>query len=397
MNELKTPVPADLPPPDAIALAHSERLQQHIREEIDRAGGQIPFARFMDLALYAPGLGYYSAGARKFGPEGDFITAPEISPLFARCMARQCAQVLERLGRGDILEFGAGSGALATSLLSALADQDRVPDRYFILEVSADLRERQRRLIQERLPAFVERVHWLDTLPQERLQGVVLANEVLDALPVHRFRVEAGGIGEFYVTWEGNHFVWRLGQAPEALTQAMTRLQQALLEPLAPGYTSEVNLAAGPWIATIGAVLEAGLVLLIDYGFPHREHYHPQRHEGTLMCHYRHRVHGDPLILVGLQDITAHVDFSAVAEAAHSAGLSVAGYTTQADFLLATGLLDYAVRAGGDARAQWELAQQVKLLTLPSEMGELFKVMALTRGIGGHLTGFSRSDQRGRL
>jgi SAM-dependent MidA family methyltransferase len=373
-------------------------LQQFIREEMDRQGGWIPFVRFMELALYAPGLGYYSAGARKFGPEGDFITAPEVSSLFAECLAGQCAQVLEQLGHGNLLELGAGTGALAVDLLKALARQGRLPERYLILEVSADLRERQQRLLKAQLPELRDRVYWLDALPAERIRGVVLANEVLDALPVHRFRIEDGGISEYDVAWEGERFVWHTGVACEVLSQDVTRLQELLSEPLAPGYTSELNLAVGPWVGSLSALIEAGAMLLIDYGFPRHEYYHPERIEGTLMCHYRHRAHPDPLILVGLQDITAHVDFSAVAECAQGAGLEVAGYTTQAHFLLACGLLEHVQRlSAGDICAAWELAQQVKVLTLPSEMGELFKVIALTRGITGPLLGFTLSDQRGRL
>lgn len=385
-----------LPPPDAQALAHSERLQQVIRAEMEASGGRVSFARFMELALYTPGLGYYSAGSHKLGREGDFVTAPEISPLFGRCLARQCAQVLSLLGSGDVLELGAGTGKLAVDLLGELRELGTLPQRYLILEVSADLRERQRQLIEQRLPALEDRVHWLDRLPEAGFRGVVLANEVMDALPAQRFRIEQQGLSEYGVAWEDGRFVWRYYAAGAVLAGAVAELLQALPHPLAPGYSSEIHLMLGPWIRSLGAMLEAGLVLLVDYGFPRREYYHPQRSEGTLMCHYRHRSHSDPLILIGLQDITAHVDFTAVAKHADAAGLKVAGYTSQGKFLIASGLLALDPRAA-DTHAQLRWAAEVKTLTLESEMGELFKVMALTRGLHQPLLGFAGVDQRGRL
>lgn len=395
---LKTgPVPAELPAPDAIALAHSARLQTLIREEIAAQGGQISFARYMELALYAPGLGYYSAGAHKFGAQGDFVTAPEISPLFARCVARQCRQVLEYLDGGDILEIGAGSGKMACDVLSELAALNCLPGHYYILELSADLRERQAALLKTHLPHLMERITWLDALPRAGWRGVVLANELLDAMPVHRFLLTEAGARELYVSWRDGHFVWRedLLSHP-ALTERITALGEDAA--LSAGFTSEINLAADAWVRSIAAVLDAGLLLIIDYGFPRREYYHPQRATGTLMCHYRHRAHADPLILTGLQDITSHVDFTAIATAACLAGLSVSGYTTQAHFLLSSGLDDMITDVPASlTRQHLETLQQVKKLTLPSEMGELFKVIALTRGIDAPLLGFSLRDMRGRL
>jgi SAM-dependent MidA family methyltransferase len=366
----------------------------HICAEAKAAGGTLPFWRFMELALYAPALGYYVAGSRKFGAEGDFVTAPEISPLFSRCLARQCAPVLEELRGGDILEFGAGSGALAAAMLRELADLGQLPGHYYILEISPDLVQRQRQVLQAQVPDLLGRVVWLDRLPAAGFRGVVIANEVLDAMPVHRFRVTDAGVRELGVGCAGE------------------TLQEVELEPgprlhdrvaalagehhLSAPYESEVNFAAEDWVHAVSAAVESGAVLLIDYGFPAREFYHTQRATGTLMCHYRHRAHADPLVFVGLQDITAHVDFTAIAEAAHAAGFHVAGYANQGSFLLSTGLVSMLGEAS-DARAHLTLTAQVKKLTLPSEMGELFKVLALTRGLQVPLAGFALRDERSRL
>lgn len=386
--------PQDLPEPDAEATALSARLAETIREAIRRADPpRIGFDRFMALALYAPGLGYYSAGSRKFGPEGDFVTAPEISPLFSRCLARQSAAILSSLGGGDLLEFGAGSGAMAADILAELERRGSLPTAYWILEVSADLRERQAATLQARVPHLSERVRWIERWP-ERFAGVVLANEVLDAMPVHRFRVVAGDVEEQFVALEGDRFVevWDRPDAPE-VAQALDALVEAYS--LDAGYTSELNLAARAWTRELAGVLERGAALIVDYGFPGREFYHPERSEGTLMCHYRHRVHQDPYRLIGLQDITTHVDFTAIAEVAHSAGLRVAGFANQASFLLANGLTEMV--SEGSARDHLAQTAAVKRLTLPSEMGELFKVLALTRGLDGPLAGFALRDERGRL
>lgn len=388
----------EFPLPDPDAAVHSARLQDLIRAEIAAAGGSISFARYMELALYAPGLGYYSAGARKFGAGGDFVTAPEISPLFGRCVARQCRQVLQHLGAGDILEIGAGTGALAADLLGELEAVGRLPGAYLILEVSADLRERQRMLLQERLPHLLSRVHWLDRLPEAGFQGLIVGNEVLDAMPIQRFRWTGQGVRELRVSWQDGHFAWREEPAEPRLAEAVTVIRREVGEGWPEGYASEVNPGLAPWIREIGARLARGLILLIDYGYPRHEYYHPQRATGTLMCHYRHRAHPDPLILAGLQDITAFVDFTAVAEAGVAAGLDVMGYTTQAHFLLGCGLDE--LLAGSDPedpRSYLELTRQAKALTLPGEMGERFKAIALARGVEVPLVGFALQDHRHRL
>ncbi len=386
---------SELPAPGPEARAHSERLVAAVVEEMERRGGAIPFDRYMELALYAPGLGYYTAGARKFGPAGDFVTAPEISPVFGRCLARQVRQVLEQLGGGELLEFGAGSGRLAVDLLRELENLQALPERYLILELSPDLRQRQQETVREQLPHLADRVEWLDAEPVNGFCGVVVANELLDAMPVHRFRMEAEGPREQFVTWSGGRFEnsWRPAESP-GLVAAVNKLGM----PLAEGFESEINLRLGPWMASVGAFLEAGAVLLIDYGYSRADFYHPQRFAGTLMCHYRHRAHPDPLVYPGLQDITAHVDFTAVAEAGRAAGLEVSGYSTQAFFLMGCGL-DQVMSAAdpSDTSTYMDLAQGVKRLTLPTEMGERFKVLALTRGVPGPLIGFSMRDQRERL
>lgn len=386
---------AGLPSPDPVAQAHSVRLQQIIAEEMSAAGGCLTFARFMELALYAPGLGYYSGGSLILGGEGDFITAPECSPLFARCLARQVEQVLIALGEGDVLEVGAGSGAMAADLLESLAAAACLPRHYFILERSGELRARQQILLRERLPHFYGRIVWLTRLPKSGFRGVVVANELLDALSVHCFTLTEEGIAELYVKRDGEQWQWCLGTPSSAeLAERIETLRCNLN--LGVGYTSEISLAADAWIRSIADILAAGMLLLIDYGFARREYYHPERSNGTLMCHYRHRAHDDPFILVGLQDITAHVDFTAMAEAGYGAGLDVAGYTTQAAFLLAAGITQLLDNAADDM-TRLEQAQWVKKMTMPHEMGELFKVLALTRGVDEPLLGFTLRDLRDRL
>jgi SAM-dependent MidA family methyltransferase len=376
---------ADLPPPSAEARTHSQRVQALIRADLERAGGRMPFSRFMELALYAPGLGYYSAGARKFGAVGDFVTAPEISPLFSHCLGRQCAEVLAALGGGDVLELGAGSGTMVADVLTQMQDLERLPRKYLILEVSAELRDRQRATIQRRAPKLFPRVEWLDALPGS-FTGIMLGNEVLDALPVARFRKSTIGFQEFAVAAEGEGFRWVLADPAEGLDEALEELEEELPEPFADGYVSEYCPTLVPLVASLAASLKRGAMLFTDYGYTRQAYYHPERSMGTLMCHYRQRAHGDPFLYIGLQDITAFVDFTAVAAAGTAAGLELAGYSTQAHFLLALGIGEAALNAGPQA------VQQVKLLTLPEEMGERFKAIGFVKGIDPALRGFGLRD-----
>lgn len=391
-------LPDGLPMPSEAEWAHVAAVMNLLAREIQLAGGTISFDRFMELALYAPGLGYYHSGSRKFGPRGDFVTAPEISALFGRCLARQVDQVLTELGGGDILEFGAGSGALVADVLEELQCLGRLPQRYLILELSAELQARQRDTLTDRVPHLADRVVWCERLPGDDLHGVVLANELLDAMPVHRFRVAPAGLEECFVGLADGQLVerWRPATAP-----GMVDVSQRLLTPpgnLAIGYRSEVNLRLAPWLRALGMRLRRGAAIVIDYGYVGREYYHPERHMGTLICHYRHRAHADPLCLPGLQDITANVDFSALAEAAIAADFTIGGFATQAHFLFGCGLEQLIASSDVNAVAQHlSLMQGVKKLTLPGELGERFKVMALTRGLEQPLIGFSVRDLSDRL
>jgi SAM-dependent MidA family methyltransferase len=375
--------PRALPEPGPAALARSRRLQELILARIADAGGWLAFDEYMRLALYAPGLGYYDAAGSKFGADGDFVTAPEISPLFARALAAQVAPAFEQLP-AQVLEFGAGTGALARALLEDLQRRGCAARQYFIVEVSADLRARQQQLLAG-LP-----VTWLDALPAA-FEGVILANEVLDVLPVRLFVRAGAGVQERGVVDAGGMPRFAGRPADADLARAVAAIE-AEVGPLPEGYGSELCPLAAGWIAAVSACLRRGLILLIDYGFPRREYYHPQRAMGTLMCHYRQHAHADPLWLPGLNDITAHVDFSACATAAASAGLEVAGYTSQARLLMNCGILDLLAADLGPAHAG-----AVQRLLSEAEMGELVKAMALTRGYEGALRGFARGDRRHRL
>lgn len=389
-------IPADWPQPDRAAIAHSQALLDIIKADIDEQGGLIDFAQYMQHALYAPALGYYTAGANKFGVAGDFVTAPEISPLFGRCLARQCQQALAQIAGGAILEVGAGSGKLARDILIELNALDSLPVRYFILESSADLRQRQQALLKDSVADFFDCIEWLDALPSS-FSGVVVANELLDALPLHRLIYHDGGFGELAVVVENGALQWRKIRGE---TRASVALQQRLAgidAVFGDGYTAELCLAMAAWLASLSAGLDQALVLLIDYGSARHEYYHPQRVDGSLRCHYRHRAHDDPFVYPGLQDITAHVDFTAVAEAALENQLDVMGYTTQAYFLLSCGLAEMTTGANSSTVDRLEWAQQVRRLTLPGEMGESFKVIALGRGLDTALQGFAMRDLRGRL
>jgi SAM-dependent MidA family methyltransferase len=385
-----------LPPLSADELAHSRRVVEHIRAFMAARGGVIGFDAWMRLALYAPGLGYYSAGATKLGGEGDFVTAPELSSLFSRCLARQAADVLRTTG-GEVLELGAGSGRMAADVLLELRELDALPERYRILEVSADLAARQRARLATLPDALSSRVEWLDRWPDQPMHGVVLANEVLDAMPVERFvlRGEPGSqqVRALGVGLAGDGFEWRETEASPELRRAVEDVLGELPEPLADGYQSEVCLSFQPWMASLGAQLECGVALLVDYGLPRAQLYHPDRTRGTLRCHFRHRAHDDPFINVGLQDITAWVDFTRAAEAADSAELEVLGFASQAAFLIGAGMEPLLVgemrRAEGDARRQAQLAGEARQLLMPDEMGEVFKVIALGRRFDEPLAGFS--------
>lgn len=387
----------ELPEPEPQAAAHSARVAAHIRQAIYDNGGQIPFSHFMELALYSPGLGYYSAGARKFGAQGDFVTAPEISPLFSRCLARQCQQILDVMD-GEILELGAGTGAMAAAMLAELDGLHSLPNRYTILELSSDLRARQQETLRTRIPQLVERVRWIDTLPKPGFKGIILGNEVLDAMPVERFRITQDGPRPLYVTCDQDCFVDCQGPANRDLTNRVAALEETVGYRFPLGYESEINVHLKPWVASFAERLERGALLFLDYGYPCREYYHQQRDMGTLVCHYRHRVHSNPFILSGLQDITANVDFSAVADAAIDAGLELAGYTSQHYFLLGCGLETLLAEIDpNDTPRYLEQMRQVKLLTLPGEMGERYKAIALTKGFSKLLRGFSYYDERNRL
>jgi SAM-dependent MidA family methyltransferase len=387
------------PMPDADAVQTSLRLAERIMAAIADDGGSIGFDRYMDMALYQPGLGYYSAGAARFGAAGDFVTAPLLSPLFARTLARQCAEVLAVLDAPLILELGAGSGDMAADMLAELHALGRPPARYLILEVSGALRRQQSETLRHKVPQLADRVEWLDRLPAQPVEGVLLANEVLDALPVQRFRRRGSETLELGVGERDGRFVWVEREADRPLRQAVDDIAAELGQPLPDGYVSEYCRRLVPWLASLADVLARGVMLFIDYGYPRAEYYHPQRGMGTLVCHYRHRAHADPLILPGLQDITAFVDFTAVARAGVAAGLDLMGFASQAQFLLGAGLLDLVQEAPAEpgSREGLSLAQQVKTLTLPGEMGERFKVAALGRGCDRTLRGFSPSDQRFRL
>lgn len=373
-----------LPPPSHEAAAHSRELAERIATAIVSDGDWIPFDRYMQLALYEPGLGYYTAGARKFGAGGDFVTSPEISPMFARCLARQAEQVLAACG-GDILELGPGSGLLAADLFGALKEVGREPERYLLLEVSPDLRERQRELLAQRFPADLARFEWIDRLP-ERIRGLVIANEVLDVVPFSLVHRRGGDILERGVVLTESGFAWDDVPLPEG---DLRRRAQAVLPPGDYDYLTEVGLQAEGLVRTLAGSLEAGLALFIDYGFSQREYYHPQRSMGTLRCHYRHRFHGDPFFLPGLQDITAHVDFTAMARAAEQGGAEVHGFTTQAYFLISCGLA--VLVSAGDPTAtlsRLKATSAVHRLIGPSEMGELFKVMGIGKGMDDPVLGF---------
>ena len=378
------------PEPDSEALAHSARVVERVQTEIEGRGGVLPFDRYMDLVLYEPGLGYYASGTRKFGRQGDFVTAPELGSLYGRCVARQVAQILAQLDGGSLLEFGAGSGVLAATVLTELAERDSLPAEYLIVEVSPALRAQQQQTLAGQIEQNLVKVRWLDSLPESGFRGVILANEVLDAMPIIRFRVGAEGHMTAGVVRRNGHLDWSWQRDPSHDGRIDRLVQQY---GLVADYTSEVNPRAAAWMQTVGRVLDAGLILVMDYGYPGAEYYHYERSDGTLMCHYQHRAHMDPFLYPGLQDLTAHVDFSAVAAAGQLAGLDIAGFTSQEAFLLSTGVLDLVAHESSGP-VDPKLSAELKQLTLSSEMGESFKALAMVKHIDSPLLGFSLRDRR---
>jgi len=399
----------DLPEPESKAKQHSKQLLDHIIQQIQSSAGKISFAQYMQEALYAPGLGYYSAGSHKFGAQGDFVTAPEISSLFGQVLAIQAQTVLSQIkthcGEANLLEVGAGSGKMAGDILSELTKRNALPDHYYILELSADLKQRQQQYLQTHLSNYYSKIIWLDKLPEEGFNGLILANELLDAFPVHLLKLDNSQIFERYVKIDSDHqlcFEDIATDDPELLNfqkiiKSTIQTNHDLLEKNT-SYITEVNLLANQWIKSMAQRINFGGLLLIDYGYPENEYFHPQRHMGTLMCHYRHLGHDNPFFFPGLQDITAHVNFSELKRAAETAGLDLSGYTTQAHFLLAGGLVELTQHIDiNEIKQHAQMANEIKKLTLPEEMGELFKVIYLTKNINSPLSGFSFKDMRDKL
>ena len=400
------PSNSTLPNPDEFALKLSESLQEKIRLAIVDNGGSISFEQYMQMALYEPGMGYYSAGSSKFGEQGDFVTAPEVSPLFSRCIARQCQQVLSEISSAkkscSILELGPGTGVMAIDIMLELNRNKSLPETYYLLEPSADLRQRQQDNIKKTIPHLKKYFRWLDHLPEEKITGVILANEVIDAMPVKRIVIDSE-IEEYVVACDSGandqiRFQWLKKNINEKLKIDIEELLGTLREPLPTSYSTEINCNIRPWLCSLNDVLDEGLILISDYGYPRQEYFHPQRRAGTLICHYRHHAHDDPFLYPGLQDITASVDFTMVAEAAVDAGLHVSGFTTQAHFLIACGLdLFVSEYETDDVAERSKMTQQVSKLTMPGEMGEKFKFIGLTRKLDNQLCGFDFIDQRSRL
>jgi len=390
-----------LPEPSSDALQHSQKLVEHIRNEINKNGGSITFRRYMEMALYEPSLGYYVAGMHKIGEQGDFITAPEVSPLFSQCIALQCKEVLQET-HGDtstqlsagILELGAGTGIMAVEILLSLEKENALPEHYFILDLSPDLKQRQKETFEKRAPHLLKHITWLSQLPESFI-GVILGNEVLDAMPVEVFTQQGENVFEHHVIWEEGSLCEQLQVADDSFSDKVLALN---IPNDATPYTSEINPNLIGWFESMANCLHKGVILLADYGYPRKEYYFHERNKGTLICHYQHLVNEAPLHYTGLQDITASVDFTAVAEAADDAGLTVAGFTSQSTFLSNSGLEALFTKAlDKNPNDQYKLAQQVRTLSLPAEMGERFKFIALSKNFKKSLMGFSKLDQRIRL
>lgn len=378
--------------PGNTALEHSHKVTHYIADKIQQSGGAIPFSEYMEHVLYAPGLGYYSAGCIKFGEQGDFITAPEISPLFSRCVARAITPVLQHVLSPSLLEAGAGSGKMAAEILNELHETEIQFEYYYILERSAELRQRQQQSIHDISPKSLQKVKWLDSLPTT-FSGVVVANELLDAMPVQRFKIKNQSVLELYVACQNGQFIWQEVTSPDSrLATRISNIEKNLGSEFLENYQSEVNFVAEDWLSSINEILEKGYILLLDYGYPEKEYYHEQRSEGTLSCFYQHGRHDNPFLYPGLQDITAHIDFSNLANTvlgfgantgtAVIPGLQLNGYTTQAQFLMASGLMDIMQdKNQGDIRQQLIVSQEIKKLTMPYEMGEIVKVIGFEKGL----------------
>ena len=385
-----------LPEPPGELKQHGKKLSTRIQESI-RKTGSIPFSQYMEMALYEPGLGYYSAGLHKLGRSGDFVTSPELGPLFAACLAAQAEEIGSLMEHYEVLEVGAGTGRLAVDFLGQFRPET-APDRYLILERSADLRQVQQDLIAKEAPAWLDRVTWLDEPPADHWQGVLIANEVIDALPVERFRISNGRIEQACVSESETGLDWTARPAPTELEAAVRHLETDTGKVFADAYCSEIQLQLPAWLHSLTENLVRGLALFIDYGYPRSEFYLPERSDGTLMCHYRHQAHDDPFYWPGLQDITAWVDFTALAEAADACGLDVEGYTSQSMFLLACGLEGILRKKASESSDDgMALNNEVRQLTMPGMMGERFQVMGLGRGLDREPAGFSLRDLRYRL
>ncbi len=382
-----------LPIPSTEALEHSHKLVSKIQEAIQQNNGSISFRTYMEMALYEKNLGYYVAGSRKIGESGDFTTAPEISPLFSQCLANRCLEILQEK-QSNILELGAGSGIMAVELMLELERELCLPEHYFILDLSPELKQRQKKTIEQLAPHLLHHFIWLDKLP-ESFKGVILANEVLDAMPIELFTIHNSNIYQHQVAWKEDQLVEQLNPAPEQLSRLIANLNINSNSP----YTSEINLNLHGWFKGISEALSQGIIILVDYGYTAKEYYHLDRNKGTLICHYQHRVNELPLLYPGLQDITASVNFTAVAESADKADLQVVAYTTQAAFLASNNLEKFFIRRLEELpEEQYKLAQEVRTLSLPSEMGERFKVIILGKGVNGELDPASAQiDQRYKL
>ncbi len=404
MPAIETESLFELPTPDETAIAHSRRLCQFILEQIAAGNGSISFEKYMQAVLYAPGLGYYSAGTHKFGSEGDFVTAPEICEFFGQVLAIQTLELLKQLKHqhrpANILEVGAGSGKMAVDILTYLQELGQLPDHYYILELSAELKQRQYQHLAAQLPDYIDQIIWLDSLP-ENFSGMVLANELLDAMPCHLFKYTPSTMYQAQVVYQNERFQLEFVPAQDTtFLQLHQKLEQLFKDnPVTiDEYISELNLFARHWISSMAKHLQYGGILLVDYGYPLHEYYHPQRNMGTLRCHYQHRVHNDPFVYPGLQDITAHVNFSDIARSGVEAGLQLSGYTTQAHFLLAGGLQDLLSSINPDNSIKFaQKAATIKKLILPEAMGELFKVIFFTKHVDCSLSGFSFNNMQHKL